>query len=97
LPFAALNDALVHYADEGPRDASAVLMFNALGTDFRIWDAVATALTRRFRVVRMDTRGHGLSSADDPEPQMADFARDGAALGMTCPYQKGQVSVCRLY
>ena len=80
LPFAALNDALIHYADEGPRDGSTVLMFDALGTDFRIWDAVAAALARRFRVVRMDKRGHGLSTAENPKPQMADYALDAAAL-----------------
>jgi len=80
LPFAALNDALIHYADEGPREGPALLLQNSLGTDFRIWGAVTAALTSRFRVVRMDKRGHGLSSADYPAPTMADYARDAAAL-----------------
>ena len=80
MPFAALNDALIHYADEGPRGAPAILLLNSLGTDFRIWDAVTATLTPRFRVLRMDKRGHGLSSADHPAPQMADYARDAAAL-----------------
>ena len=80
MPFAALNDALIHYDDEGPRGAPAVLLLNSLGTDFRIWDAVTAALTSRFRVIRMDKRGHGLSSADHPAPEMAHYARDAAAL-----------------
>ena len=80
LPFVTLNDALLHFADEGPRGAPTVLMLNSLGTDFRIWDAVTAALGPRFRIIRMDKRGHGLSSAANPAPLIADYALDAAAL-----------------
>ena len=80
MPFTILNDALIHYADEGPRDAPALAMLNSLGTDLRIWDAVAALLTPRFRVIRADKRGHGLSTLPAGSEGMGVFARDTAAL-----------------
>jgi len=80
MAFATLNGAVVHYADEGPRDAPAIVFSNSLGTDFRIWDALAAALSARFRVVRADKRGHGLSGLPAGQPLMADYAQDVAAL-----------------
>lgn len=51
----------VHYAVEGPDDAPALVFANSLGTDLRIWDRVLARLGGRFRTVRYDMRGHGLS------------------------------------
>jgi 3-oxoadipate enol-lactonase len=56
----------------------AVLLVHAIGCDHRMWDALATDLAPRFRVVRMDVRGHGRSEVT-PRPyslgQLADDAR----------------------
>ena len=60
----------------GPGEA--VLLVHAIGCDHRMWDALAADLTPRFRVVRMDVRGHGRSEVT-PRPyslgQLADDAR----------------------
>ncbi len=50
-----------HYAVDGPDDAPALVFANSLGTDFRIWDDVLERLDGRFRTVRYDIRGHGLT------------------------------------
>lgn len=50
-----------HYAVEGPQDAPVLVFANSLGTDFRIWDGVLARLGGRFRTVRYDMRGHGLT------------------------------------
>jgi len=67
----------IHYTDsDGPGDA--VLLVHAIGCDHRMWDGLGTALSPRFRVIRMDVRGHG-RSAVTPRPysldQLADDAR----------------------
>ncbi len=80
MAFANVNGAVVHYADEGPRDARAIVFINALGTDFRIWDDVARPLSSTYRVVRYDKRGHGLSELPAGPALMADYAGDLAGL-----------------
>jgi 3-oxoadipate enol-lactonase len=80
MQFAKVNGGVTCFADEGPRDAPAVVLINSLGTDFRIWDDVAWSLTGRYRVVRSDKRGHGLSEIRTGPATMADFATDLAAL-----------------
>jgi len=62
LPFAKLPDAQIHYEWAGPEKAPVVLFSNSLGTTWRMWDPQITDFTRKFRVLRYDTRGHGESS-----------------------------------
>lgn len=80
MAFARVNGAVVHYADEGRRDARAIVFVNSLGTDFRIWDDVARPLAMAYRVVRYDKRGHGLSQLPAGAALMADYAGDLAEL-----------------
>jgi pimeloyl-ACP methyl ester carboxylesterase len=47
---------------EGPTaDATTLVCHHGLASSQRIWDLMLPALTRRFRVVTFDARGHGLS------------------------------------
>jgi 3-oxoadipate enol-lactonase len=80
MSFARVNGGVVHFSDEGPRDAPVLAFVNALGTDFRIWDEVARIVSRQFRLIRYDKRGHGLSEAGPDRYDMADYARDLSAL-----------------
>src|ERR1700733_14691077 len=65
MQFAKVNGGVTCFADEGPRDAPAVVLINSLGTDFRIWDDVAWSLTGRYIAwcvatsVDMDSRRFG--------------------------------------
>ena len=69
---------MIHFTDGGGA-GEAVLLVHAIGCDHRMWDGLAEALSPRFRVIRMDVRGHG-ASAVTPRPysldQLADDARD---------------------
>ncbi len=65
-----------HYAVDGPDDAPALVFANSLGTDFRIWDGVLARLGGRFRTVRYDMRGHGLTGAGGRPFAMARLAAD---------------------
>lgn len=68
---------MIFSADSGGT-GEAVLLVHAIGCDHRMWDALAADLVPRFRVVRMDVRGHGRSEVT-PRPyslgQLADDAR----------------------
>jgi len=69
---------VIHFTDSAG-SGEPVLLAHAIGCDHRMWDALGTALSPRFRVVRMDVRGHGRSEVT-PRPyslgQLADDARD---------------------
>lgn len=56
-------DATISYRVDGRTDAPPVLLLNSLGTDLSMWDEAASRLSRRYRVVRFDARGHGGSDA----------------------------------
>ena len=68
----------IHYTDsDGPGDA--VLLVHAIGCDHRMWDALGETLPPRYRVIRMDVRGHGksvVSGGPYSLDQLADDARD---------------------
>lgn len=46
---------------DGPDGAPWIILSNSLGADLRMWDGQIDLLTRRFRVLRYDQRGHGQS------------------------------------
>jgi 3-oxoadipate enol-lactonase len=80
MAFARLNGVVLHYDSGGSADLPPLVFANSLGTDFRIWDAVAERLSNRYRVVRYDKRGHGLSEAPPPPYALTDHVADLTAL-----------------
>src|SRR3546814_3616587 len=65
MPFAEGQQGRLYWRVDGPADAPPLLLLNSLGTDFALWDQAVPLLCDSFRVLRMDTRGHGAS--DVPE------------------------------
>ncbi len=61
---------------DGPDDAPALLLSNSLATDLHMWDPQMAALTKSFRVIRYDSRGHGGSVADDGPYSIEQLGRD---------------------
>lgn len=51
----------VHLRDEGPRNALALVLLHGSNADLHTWDAWTKALSDRFRVIRFDQIGHGLT------------------------------------
>jgi 3-oxoadipate enol-lactonase len=80
MAFARLNGAVLHYEDSGARDGQAIAFSNSLGTDLRIWDELVRRLPSDLRIIRYDTRGHGLSEATPGPYAMKTLAEDLAAL-----------------
>lgn len=65
---------------EGPEDAPALLLANSLSSNLAMWDAQASALAERFRVVRYDQRGHGRTGAPDGPYSIARLAQDAVGI-----------------
>ena len=59
--FVTVDDARLHVLDEGPPDAVAVVALSAQWANFSMWDGWAPALFDRYRVLRIDLPGQGLS------------------------------------
>ncbi len=51
----------VHYTDEGPREAQVVVLVHGFAASLHTWDAWMPPLTDRYRVIRLDLPGHGLT------------------------------------
>ena len=81
MRFARVKDVVLHYRIDGPGPAPTLVFANSLGTDFRIWDGLLDHLGRRFRAIRYDKRGHGLSDngPDSGSDSGPDSGPDGAA------------------
>ena len=62
----------VHLRDEGPKDAPAIVLLHGSNADLLTWEPWAAALKTRYRVIRFDQVGHGLTG---PDPKH-DYSRD---------------------
>lgn len=62
--FLDVDGATLHLRDEGPRDAPPVLLLHGFGSSLHAWDDWAPPLAERFRVIRLDLPGFGLTGAD---------------------------------
>ncbi len=65
----------LHHLDEGPRDAPVLVFAGSLGSTVEMWRP-QLALAERFRVIRIDHRGHGSSPVPPGPYAMADLAAD---------------------
>ena len=73
--YLEVDGARLRYRDEGR--GPAVLLAHGWTLDLDMWEAQASALSRDFRVVRVDRRGFGLSSG---VPSLAEDLADLSAL-----------------
>jgi 3-oxoadipate enol-lactonase/4-carboxymuconolactone decarboxylase len=78
--FLHLNGIPLHVQQSGSKDAPVLLLLHSLGTQAAIWEPVDEALSSRYRILRPDFRGHGLSGVT-PGPYTVDgLAEDMLAL-----------------
>ncbi len=75
-----MTAALSHHRLDGPPDAPVLALSNSIGTDLRLWDAQLPVLTRHFRVLCYDARGHGSTPWRAGALAIDDLARDLLAL-----------------
>jgi 3-oxoadipate enol-lactonase len=80
MKFATIENITLHFSLEGAKDGVPLVFINSLGTDFRIWDEVVAHLSYRFRLLRFDQRGHGLSDTPQGPYSLNNFTEDLAGL-----------------
>lgn len=86
MPYLDLPSHRLHYRIDGVETDGVgcgkpwLLFCNSLGTDLTMWDAQIPALARDFRILRHDTRGHGLSGTPPGRYDLADLGGDVIAL-----------------
>jgi 3-oxoadipate enol-lactonase len=54
---------------EGPRDAPVLVLGNPIGTTRDVWSHQVPVLSRYFRLVRYEPRGHGAPDVQSPAPK----------------------------
>src|SRR5580698_2954272 len=57
------GDIHLHYRDEGNAHGPVLLLVHGFGDSFTTWDGWAAKLGGRFRIIRIDLPGHGLTRA----------------------------------
>jgi len=92
MPFANHAGARLYWRQEGSPDKPALLLLNSIGTDQGLWDLAAPHLLNDFRVLRMDTRGHGASDVPAGAYSLAQLAGD--ALAVLDAAEARQATIC---
>ncbi len=59
--FTTGDGVRIAYRFDGDAALPVLILSNSIGTTLHMWDGQVTALSRAFRVLRYDTRGHGAS------------------------------------
>jgi 3-oxoadipate enol-lactonase len=76
MPFADLHDARIYYETTSSADAPVLVLSNSLGADLSMWEPQVTRFSRRFRLLRYDTRGHGRSEVTPGPYSIAQLSGD---------------------
>lgn len=75
-----MSTVALHHEFDGPVDAPVVVLIHAIGTSTRMWAPQIPVLSRDFRVLSIDLRGHGRSPVPHGPYTMGDLAGDVIAL-----------------
>ena len=74
-----MSDYIPHSEVSGRPDLPVILLLNSMGTSTAMWEPQLPMLERHFRVIRMDTRGHGQSGTPEGDYTFDQLVQD--ALG----------------
>ncbi|MEG3174577.1 alpha/beta fold hydrolase, partial [Sphingomonas sp. ZB1N12] len=80
MPFAIRDDVRLYWKLDGARDLPVLILLNSIGTDMGLWDTSVPHLLPAFRLLRIDTRGHGASDTPDGDYSLAMLADDVVAV-----------------
>jgi len=80
MPLIENGPARCFYRVHGHDDRPALFLSHSLGQDHGMWDLQAEWFAPHFRVVRYDTRGHGVSGAPAGNYSVADLGQDALRL-----------------
>ena len=76
----AVNGTQINYDVSGPAGAPVIVMSHSLASSRVMWDPQLPELSGKYRVVRFDTRGHGLSGVPSGAYTVDQLGDDALAL-----------------
>lgn len=83
--------ARLFYRIDGKADGPPLVLLNSLGSGTGLWDPVMPALGAKYRVLRMDKRGHGQSSGTPGDYTMSMLADDALAVMDAAGFERATV------
>ena len=78
--FLRLDGTTFQAQVSGPANGEVLLLLHSLGTNAGIWEEPAEAFSNRYRVIRPDLRGHGMSGVTSGPYSIEGMARDMLGL-----------------
>lgn len=78
--FVDVNGISVHYALEGAADRPVVMLSHGLLGSLAMWQPQVHALGSRYRVLRFDNRGHGMTAVTAPPYSVEKLTADAVGL-----------------
>ncbi|MES2028868.1 MAG: 3-oxoadipate enol-lactonase [Pseudomonadota bacterium] len=79
MPMIDADGCLLNVSVEGRDSGPTLMMSNSLGCTMAMWEPQMPTLTKLFRVIRYDRRGHGKSGMNGPT-SMERYGRDVLAI-----------------
>jgi 3-oxoadipate enol-lactonase len=79
MPMIDADGCLLNVSVEGRDSGPTLMMSNSLGCTMAMWEPQMPALTKLFRVIRYDRRGHGKSDMNGPT-SMERYGKDVLAI-----------------
>jgi 3-oxoadipate enol-lactonase len=80
MPMVDADGCRLHVTVEGRDGGPTLMLSNSLGSTLQMWEPQMAALTKVFRVIRYDRRGHGKSEIGSRPYSMERFGRDALAI-----------------
>src|SRR5215469_11562141 len=80
MSFVSRDGVRLYWKLEGASQRPVLVLLNSIATDLSLWDAAAPHLLIAFRLLRLDTRGHGASDAPAGDYSLSTLADDVAAV-----------------
>ena len=80
MPLLTTGDFTCYYRLDGRETDPVLMLSHSLGQDHSMWDAQAAELTRRFRVLRYDIRGHGATAVTSGDYSVDQLGTDALSL-----------------
>ena len=93
MPEVEANGIRINYDDQGDPEAPAVVLLHGYTSDLRMWHPTVAALCRDYRVIAIDLRGHGRTTA--PE-DLASYTMEAYAEDVRCLLDALELSVCAM-
>jgi len=80
MPYLTVEGVRLFYRLEGKENSDVLVFSHSIGTDHQMWAPQAADLLPHFRVLRLDTRGHGASDAPTGEYTIDRLGQDVLAV-----------------